>query len=243
MIYHIYDKTKLQNVPADDAQNRWIDFNDFYACDGVGQNDILVKELINSDDFLRLILKKFNPQKKFLSHCFYFEKPAWAPAGLTDFIVTDAALNQFPSLSERVKITRNAIDFCIQTQIFDMTMRPLVTFLNHSGHFNIKNPTACDSHLLVTECGQNFADVADFSDCQLDCCLSQIARDTKKIAQNRNSNIIVANDINEGNSIVKSFLLNGWRGYGYLVGLDMRIVMNSRANLDDNVNAIAKISK
>ena len=242
MIYHIYDKTKLNDVPARDDKNCWIDFNDFYAFDGVNSNDILVKELVNSDDFLRLILKKFNTNKQFLSHCFYFEKPESAPEHLSDFIVTDAALNQFPSLSDRVKIVQNALDFCAKTDILRVS-RPLVTFLNHSGHFNIKNPTACDSHLLVTECNRLMSGRADFSDYQLDCCLSQDARNTKKISQNRNSDIIVANDINEGNSIVKSFLLNGWTGYGYLVGLDFRIVMNSRANLQDNVKAIAKISK
>ena len=242
MIYHIYDKSKLQSVPVDNAANQWIDFNDSYALDGVCENDILVKELINSDDFLRLILRKLNPNKKFLSHCFYFIKPNIESNTLTDFIVTDAALNQFPTLPERVKIAKNALDFCVKTQIFG-NVRPLVTFLNHSGHFNIKNPTACNSHLLVTECERNFGNIADFSDYQLDCCLSQHARDIKKIAQNRNTNIIVANDINEGNSIVKSFLLNGWIGYGYLVGLDIRIVMNSRANLTDNVAAIAKIMK
>lgn len=242
MIYHIYDKTKLLTVPADDTENCWLDFTDLLAFDGITNNDILVKELVNSDDLLRVILKKFNPQKRFLSHCFYFEKPNHAPEFLTDFIVTDAALNQFPNLTDRVKIAKNAVDFCRQTEILGaQSARPIVTFLNHSGHFNIKNPTACDSHLLVTECTRTMSDLAEFSDFQMDCCLSRAARDTKKISQSRNTDIIVVNDINEGNSIAKSFLLNGWRGYGYLVGLDMKIVMNSRANLTDNMDAIAKI--
>jgi len=241
MIYHIYDKTKLVNVPENDAENQWFDFNDFYKFDGIIATDIIVKELINSDDFLRLILRKFNPEKHFLSHCFYFSASKNAN-GLTDFIVTDAALNQFPDLPTRVKIAENALDFCQNTKILG-TIRPIITFLNHSGHFNIKNPTACQSHLLVAQCEQNFGDIADFSDFQLDCCLSQNARDTKKIPQNRNSDIIIVNDINEGNSIVKSFLLNGWNGFGFLTGLNIRIVMNSRANLGDNSAAIAKISK
>ncbi len=240
MIFHIYDKTKLTVVPAADAENQWFDFNDFYKFDGVTNDDIVVKELINSDDFLRLILQKFNSGKRFLSHCFYFEKPDAAPKHLSNFIVTDAALNQFPDLPTRVKITKNALEFCQNTKIID-TPRPIITFLNHSGHFNIKNPTACASHLLVTECARLFGNAADFSDFQLDCCLSQDARDIKKIAQSRNSDIIVVNDINEGNSIVKSFLLNGWMGYGFLCGLDMRIVMNSRANLHANSGAIEKI--
>lgn len=242
MIYHIFDKTKLTNVPANDAENQWFDFNDFFTFDGVGADDIIVKELINSDDFLRLILKKFNPSKNFLSHCFYFEKLQGIHSELTNFIVTDAALNQFPTLADRVKITQNAVNFCIKTNILE-TSRPLVTFLNHSGHFNIKNPTACDSHLLVTECNRVMGNLADFSDYQLDCCLSSSARKTKGIAYNRNSDIIVVNDINEGNSIVKSFLLNGWLGCGYLTGLDIRVVLNSRANLGDNACAIAKIQK
>ena len=243
MIYHIFDKTKLINVPLNDAENQWFDFNDFYTFDGVVADDVVVKELINSDDFLRLILKKFNPSKRFLSHCFYFTKENTKSSGLSDFIVSDAALNQFPSLFDRVQITKNTLEFCAWTKILGNITRPLVTFLNHSGHFNIKNPTACDSHLLVTECERLMSDMADFSDYQLDCCFSQKARNTKKINQNRNSNIIIANDINEGNSIVKSFLLNGWAGYGYLTGLDLKVVMNSRANLQDNPDAIAKIIK
>lgn len=242
MIYHIYDKTKLTSVPANDGDNQWFDFNDFYAFNGVSVDDIIVKELINSDDFLRLILRKFNPNKNFISHCFYFEKPAGLNNGLTNFIVTDAALNQFPNLADRVKIAKNAIDFCTRTNILN-TAHPLVTFLNHSGHFNIKNPTACDSHLLVTECTRTMNNLADFTDYQLDCCLSPDARRTKGIDIDRNTDIIVVNDINEGNSIVKSFLLNGWTGCGYLTGLDMRIVLNSRANLADNAVAISKILK
>lgn len=240
MIYHIYDKEKLTSVPANDNENQWFDFNDFYAFDGANDNDIIVKELINSDDFLRLILRKFNSNKSFLSHCFYLKKPKNANSDLTDFIVTDAALNQFPTLPERVKIAQNAIGFCTRTKIITPD-RPLVTFLNHSGHFNIKNPTARDSHLLVTECTRTMGDIADFSDYQLDCCLSPDARRTKSIQSDRNTDIIVVNDINEGNSIVKSFLLNGWVGCGYLTGLNMRIILNSRANLGDNATAIANI--
>ena len=242
MIYHIYDKAKMATVPMDDTENRWFDFNDFYGFNGAKNDDIIVKELVNSDDFLRLILRKFNPNKNFISHCFYFEKPTDAKSDLTNFIVTDAALNQFPTLSDRVKIAKNAIDFCARTKILNTT-RPIVTFLNHSGHFNIKNPTVCDSHLLVTECERTFGDLADFSDFQLDCCMNPDARKTKGIAQSRNTDIIIPNDINEGNSIVKSFLLNGWLGCGYLAGLDIRVVLNSRANLGDNAAAIAKISK
>ena len=240
MIYHIYDKTKLTDIPANDAENQWIDFNELLGGGDITRDDIIVKELINSDDFLRTILRRFNPEKRFLSHCFYFERPATAPDNMSNFIVTDAALNQFPDLPTRVKITKNALDFCAQTNILD-TNRPIVTFLNHSGHFNIKNPTACASHVLVTECARLFGNAADFSDFQMDCCFSQSARDIKKITQNRNSDIIVANDINEGNSIVKSFLLNGWMGYGFLCGLDMRIVMNSRSNLYANGGAIKKV--
>lgn len=245
MIYHIFDKTKLTNIPANDNENKWFDFNDFYNQDGITNDDIIVKELVNSDDFLRLMLRKFNSNKSFLSHCFYFEKPKNANSELSNFIVTDAALNQFPTLPERVKITENAINFCNKTNILGNanSQHPIVTFLNHSGHFNIKNPTACNSHLLVTECNRLMQGKADFSDFQLDCCLSPAARQTKGILQPRNTDIIVVNDINEGNSIVKSFLLNGWLGCGYLVGLDIRIVMNSRANLGDNARGIAKLGK
>lgn len=241
MIYHIYDKTKLQNIPTNDDENIWLDFNELLTLDDIKNTDIIVKELVNSDDFLRMILHKFNPNKSFLSHCFYLQKPETVTKNLTDFIVTDAALNQFPDLSARVRIAKNAIDFCAHTNILK-TQHPIVTFLNHSGHFNIKNPTACASKLLVSECNRQFGDLADFSDFQLDCCLSQFARDTKQIPQQRNSDIIVVNDINEGNSIVKSFLLNGWHGYGFLTGINTKIVMNSRSNLCDNGLAIAKIN-
>lgn len=248
MIYHIYDKNKLLNVPCNDDKNCWVDFRDFYNLKGVTNDDILVKELVNSDDFLRMILSTVNYNKSFLSHCFYMKNPNIQQNeknAVSGFVVTDAALNQFPNLNERIKITKNAIDFCVKNKFFnnEQNGRLLVTFLNHSGHFNIKNPTACDSHLLVTECNRTMSDIADFSDYQLDCCFMQSARDTKGVSVNRNSNIIVANDINEGNSIVKSFLVNGWRGYGFLTGLDMCVIMNSRANLCDNQAAINKIKK
>lgn len=199
--------------------------------------DILVKGFIQSDKFLKFILKYFNTKKNFLSHVFYFESKDITSKVPYKFMVTDCVLNQYPDLPTRIKIADNAIEF--ERHFSEGHVGVNVNFLSHSGHFNIKNKTACEAKLLTEHYKDAYRVKA--TDFQLDAALDY---DLQK-AKNANSeditvaNIIVTNDINEGNSIMKAFLLSRlYNIYGYVLGADCKIVLNSRSNLSDNEGAI-----
>lgn len=224
MIYCLYDKLKYDNFTTDVSEIKVIDYmeysNDVNAI-ADKSNQILIKGMINSDDFLRIILKYHNSKKNFLSHIFILNK------NKKTFIVSDAVLNQFPTIEQRLVIAKNAINFCKSHGIFD---KICVSFLNHSSHFNIKNKTANESYLLKMALEKEYSDI-DVITGQLDVALSKKSRKIKGI-KGKSANIVIANDINEGNSIVKSFMLNGWKCYGYLLGADVDIILNSRSELN-----------
>ena len=185
--------------------------------------DILVKGLVNSDDFLRLVLKYHNKDKHFLSHVFVLSKDS------ESFMITDAVLNQFPTLEQRLNIAINAYDFASSYNVENKNLS--IGFLNHSGHFNIKNKTACESELL-SEAFNQYKPLVIAQTGQLDILLSKDSRRIKGIADYGSANIIVVNDINEGNSLVKAYMLNGWNCMGYVLGADIPIILNSRSNLN-----------
>ena len=158
---------------------------------------------------------------------------------LPEFCVSDCVLNQYPDLNTRVKITDNAIAFYQKyMSIDDSTYYCNVNFLSHSGHFNIKNKTACEALLLKEHYKDTPRVVA--TDFQLDAALDCYAQKMKNPdLEPLCADVIIANDINEGNSIMKSFLLNRqYEIYGYVLGADTHIILNSRSNLIDNTGAI-----
>ena len=209
--------------------------------DGSADKDtIIAKGYCQSDEFLRTIIKYHNKKdangkRSFMSHCFVITGKTLSDGSNHTFIVTDAVLNQFPTLEQKIDITKHAIDFFNNHIKHDENHIPNVCFLNYSGHFNIKNPTACDCVLLQHACEQ-MKFKANFFSSQLDFALSHVAQEIKgKGTAPGVADIIVVNDINEGNSIVKSFMLNGWNCYGYVLGLDEIVILNSRFNINQNL--------
>ncbi len=221
MIYHLIDTKKYNVIEHADGENVWVDFRNYTP----NNTSAIVKDLINSDDFLRVIIKQHNPNKNKIFHVFRLYH------GTETIFVTDGALNMFPNLDERLYFAIQTARWCLENK--QMTTSDIVWFLNHSGHFNLKNKTSNESELLVIGYRQNGLTKCGCG--QLDTALSYETRKIKKCNDiDKNAKIIVANDINEGNSIIKSFLLNGWLGTGFLIGADVHVIMNSRSNLEMN---------
>lgn len=216
--------------------------------------DIIVKGLVQSDDYLRTIIKHHCPKdihtgkRNFLSHVFVMKGETIY--GKHTFILTDAVLNQFPTLEQKIDITKQALSFFntfvlprkekeLKDKLIDVkNYIPRICFLNHSGHFNLKNKTSCDTLLLVNEC-ERLGLKGKFYASQLDFALSTLSQSIKGAGDTLGlADIIVVNDINEGNSIMKSFLLNGWKCYGYVLGANRNVVLNSRSNLHQNIEAV-----
>lgn len=182
--------------------------------------DCVIKEDVPSDEFLRFVLKYLNPKKNFISHLFLMQSE------MLKFTISDCALNQYPDLLQRVKIADNALLF----YKFYFNDNPIINFMSHSGHFNIKNKTATESFLLKTHFNEKGYEAYDY---QLDTALSSSNRSKKGLPESNNANIIIANDINEGNSIVKSFMLTGnFKVCGFLIGTDIPVILNSRSHTD-----------
>lgn len=220
------------------------------------QKDIIVKGLIQSDDFLRTIIHNHCPKdaktgkRPFLSHVFVLKGKTAESDTEQTFVLTDAVLNQFPTLEQKIDITKQALSFFntfvlprkekeLQDKLINVSNYiPRICFLNHSGHFNLKNKTSCDTLLLVNEC-ERLGLKGKFYASQLDFALSKVSQNIKGAGDTLGlADIIVVNDINEGNSIMKSFLLNGWKCYGYVLGADRSVVLNSRSNLNQNLEAV-----
>lgn len=239
------DKEIKYTTSADNFNIQNIFIKDY---DGTATPDtIIAKGYCQSDEFLRTIIKYHNKKdangkRKFMSHCFVITGKKMADGLDHTFIITDAVLNQFPTLEQKIDITKQAVDFFHKQIKHDENSVPNVCFLNYSGHFNIKNKTACDCVLLQHACEQ-LKMKAKFFSSQLDFALSHESQEIKSNSDIPGlADIIVVNDINEGNSIVKSFLLNGWKCYGYILGLDEIVILNSRFNINQNLEAIDFIS-
>lgn len=218
MIYHLIDVLKYSVTEHETNGHAWVDFRKYEP----NNTTALVKDMIDSDNFLRAVIKWHNPSKHRLFHVFYITNKK------KSFFLTDAVLNMFPGTDERLNFSLQVADWCLNHGY--ATTDDIVWFLNHSGHFNPKNPTSVESESLV-----KLYQVSGKTKCacgQLDTALSVEARQIKNNCNNpRDAKIVVVNDINEGNSIVKSFMLNGWQCYGFLIGPDVPVVVNSRFNL------------
>ncbi len=185
-----------------------------------GDTPIFIKGLIETSDFMRLILARPDVYTKgtLLSHC-----------GIVDerFIITDAALNMYPDAAAKVKITENAI--WLYKQLHGESARPKVSVLTPAGKANPKIPSSVDAE-FVREKLQNVADVVLD---QLDTALSSEANAIKgrKGEEARPADILLCNDLDSGNILFKAFtMLGNYPIAGLIIGAKYPICLNSRAD-------------
>lgn len=207
-----------------------LDLNTPYQFDP--HHDILIKENCHSDDFLRIYLKWFNPDKAFCSHVLYMDN------GTNQFILTDAAMNIEPTLSDLVKIVENAATMwrAINHLWGDDIIH--VNFINYSGSFSIKNKDSITANTLATHFEINNSGEFLFTNWQLDSCLYPESRQ-KKYASDliKCPDILVAPNISVGNAIYKC-LMKEYDCLGFVVGGANTAVLNSRSDLDKNEKCI-----
>jgi len=227
MRYHIYDGN-LTSLPIviDDEKDKWIDYRDYNgeAFDTYEKN-ILIKELIDSDKFLKLVLKYHNKNKNKLYHI--FRNPD------ADFIITDCVINYKLDAKGKLDLAKKSIEYYMtHWNTWDTV---IVNFLTPNGHLSPVIPTSMENYALCemlenddTLIPHNY--IFDYK--QLDFCLSAATRNIKEPDNNwpHNANIIIVNDLNEGNSIYKALAMYQ-NLYGYVIGADVDVVLNSRSYL------------
>lgn len=239
MRYHIYD-ADLVSLPVviDSKDDVWIDYRDYngQAFDTYNDN-ILVKELIDSDKFLKLVLKYHNKNKHKLYHLFYNPD--------ADYIITDCVLNYKLDAKGKMDLAEKAIEFYMTN--FNTYEKVIVNFLTPNGHLSPVIPTSMENYAI---CEMMYEDdklpLYNYRfDCkQLDFCLNEYTRSIKDPNNDwgHNANIIIVNDLNEGNSLYKalSFYQNF---YGYVIGAGVKVVLNSRSYLTLNDKSCDLIEK
>ncbi|MBR3511169.1 MAG: hypothetical protein IKN73_03855 [Alphaproteobacteria bacterium] len=191
---------------------------------------ILMKCDIHSDDFLRRIIainkKLTDGQKFYLTHCFVlFNKSG----NRTPFILSDAACVPMPDENQLTHIIENAKD--LFEDLFNK--QPVISLISAGGDTNIKISPLL--HSWYNEHKKDFEkDTLRIE--QLDVALDSFVRCEKHIS-GEIADVIIVDNINTGNAILKSLtvLSNDWYGIGFLIGAKNKVILNSRSASENSL--------
>ena len=186
---------------------------------------ILMKCDIHSDDFLRHIIainKKLTHEKFYLTHCaIFFDKTKKRPP----FILTDAACIPMPDENQLTHIVQNAIK--LFNKVFETERAPFISLISAGGDTNTKLSPVLYSWWAShkNEFPNNTLRLE-----QLDVALDKSVRSEKNIV-GETADIVVVDNINAGNAILKSLtvLSNDWYAVGFLMGAKNIVILNSRS--------------
>jgi phosphate butyryltransferase len=184
-----------------------------------GNSPIFMKGLIETADFMRLILKRkdlYEPGN-LLSHCGFFDDR---------FILTDAAMNLNPDAESKLKILQNAI-FLYKKLNPEKNEKPKISALTPAGKYNPKIQSSVDAIYLT----EKLVDQADVVMDQLDTAISSKASEIKGKGSGKPTDIILCHDLDSGNILYKAFtLLGNYTVAGLIIGAKYPICVTSRAD-------------
>ncbi len=186
---------------------------------------VLMKCDIHSDDFLRHVIainKKLISEKFYLTHCFIlFSKSE----NHMPFILSDAACVPMPDENQLTHIVENAKD--LYDRLFDNSRAPIISLISAGGDTNTKISPLLHSWY---DAHKNDFEKDTLRIEQLDVALDSHIRNDKHIS-GKTADIIIVDNINTGNAILKSLtvLSNDWYGIGFLIGAKNTVILNSRS--------------
>jgi phosphate acetyltransferase len=193
-----------------------------------GQVDALMKGSLHTDEFLAAVVRNdvgIRTERR-ISHVFIMDVPTY-PKPL---FITDAAVNIFPNLEDKVDIVQNAIDLAHALGI----ERPKVAILSAVETITSKIPSTIDAAALckMAERGQITGAVLD-GPLALDNAINREAAAVKHIdsAVAGDADILIVPDMEAGNLLAKelSFLANA-DAAGIVLGARVPIILTSRAD-------------
>jgi phosphate acetyltransferase len=197
-----------------------------------GRADALMKGSLHTDELMAAVVPSATGLRtaRRISHVFVLDVPAYPRL----LLVTDAAINLFPALEEKVDICQNAIDLAHVLGI----AKPKVAILSAVETINPKIPSTLDAAALckMADRGQITGGVLD-GPLAFDNAISAEAARTKRIDSlvAGNADILLVPDLEAGNMMVKQLqYLAGADSAGIVCGTRVPIVLTSRA---DNVRA------
>ena len=193
-----------------------------------GRAELLMKGSLSTDELLGAVVRRETGLRtaRRLSHCFILDVPNH-PKPL---IITDAAINIFPTLEEKVDIVQNAIDLAHALKIDN----PYVAILSATESVNPKLQSTVEAAALckMAERGQITGGVLD-GPLALDNAISLEAAQIKKITGPvaGHADILVVPDLEAGNVLAKSLsFLADADSAGIVLGARVPITLTSRAD-------------
>lgn len=193
-----------------------------------GRASVLMKGSLHTDELLSAVVRRDTGLRtaRRLSHCFIMDVPGH-PNVLT---ITDAAINIFPTLEEKVDIVQNAIDLAHAMGL----AQPKVAILSAMETVNPKLQTTIEAAALckMADRGQIIGGLLD-GPLALDNAISPEAAKIKGIngPVAGHADILVTPDLEAGNMLAKSlgFLMHA-DSAGIVLGARAPIILTSRAD-------------
>ncbi len=193
-----------------------------------GRAEMLVKGSLHTDELLGAVVRRDTGLRteRRLSHCFVLDVPGHDKV----LIVTDAAINIFPTLEEKADIVQNAIELAHAIAI----EVPKVAILSAMETVNPKIPGTIEAAALckMAERGQITGGLLD-GPLALDNAISAEAAAIKGIGGPvaGRADILVVPDLEAGNMLAKSLgFLAAADSAGIVLGARVPIVLTSRAD-------------
>lgn len=231
-----------KNIKEDESAYRKIEIIDAKndpdaACIAAGlasekKVDIIIKGHIHTDVFMHQLILKENSLRtnRYVSHIFLMEIKTYKKL----ILITDAAININPGITQKAQILQNSIDLAIMLGI----KRPKAAILSAVETVNPKISSTLDAAIIskMAERGQIVGGLVD-GPLAFDNIISKNAAIEKGIKSEvaGDADIIVVPNIEAGNILFKDLeYLAGAKVAGIVVGLAVPVVLTSRA---DNVEA------
>ncbi len=193
-----------------------------------GRADALMKGSLHTDLLMRFVVQKESGLRtsRRVSHVFVMEAPLYARA----LLITDAAINIYPKLEDKIDIVQNAIDLAHALGI----ARPRVAILSAIETVHPKIISTIDAAALckMADRGQITGGILD-GPLAFDTAVSAQAALVKKLNSpiGGEADILVVPDLESGNMLAKQLeYLGGARLAGIVLGAKVRIILTSRAD-------------
>jgi len=193
-----------------------------------GKAEMLMKGSLHTDEVMGAVVARDTGLRteRRISHCFVMDVPALEQA----LIITDAAVNIFPTLEDKVHIVQNAIDLAHALGI----AKPKVAILSAMETVNPKVQSTVEAGALckMADRGQITGGILD-GPLALDNAINLEAAKIKKIDSPvaGYADILVVPDLEAGNMLAKSLsFLADADSAGIVLGARVPIILTSRAD-------------
>ncbi len=193
-----------------------------------GKAEMLMKGSLHTDELMAAVVKRETGLRtsRRISHCFIMDVPAIDRV----LVITDAAVNIFPTLEDKVHIVQNAIDLLVALG----RENPKVAILSAMETVNPQVPSTIEAAALckMAERGQITGGILDGPlalDNAIDLGAAKIKKITSPVAGR--ADILVVPDLEAGNMLAKSLsFMADADAAGIVLGARVPIILTSRAD-------------